>query len=323
MHSSLKKQKTDMASGRRSATIEVSPKYKEQSKAAEDKDKEPAQGKSLVQVIDEGTASKPGDTAGKRNEDLDNTRLINEVFDNIFNNDQNKFNLVSERNQIQNQQPLCRMIQLPLLTATDKAIGQSGGEQSFRNLHLHSTDLNEGTNEDKVIIRSDEKDLKSKSDHKNKQSPKLEDSVEDAKALAVNPSFQSLPKISSKNSDANQAGLGTSNMTDNERHLIQHLFMGKGIQSKIIPSMNANVASSQDFKDTLKAQKDKQFATKDDVGAAHSRQDLLIKMSKTNDHKNESELEEQKTMRKDMERNSELGHHNNNGLVEVMRRTGG
>ena len=36
----------------------------------------------------------------KREGDLDNTRLINEVFDNIFNNDQNKFNLVSERNKI-------------------------------------------------------------------------------------------------------------------------------------------------------------------------------------------------------------------------------
>ena len=59
----------------------------------------------------------------KREGDLDNTRLINEVFDNIFNNDQNKFNLVSERNKIQ----------LPLLTATDKAKGIkeqsiSGGE---------------------------------------------------------------------------------------------------------------------------------------------------------------------------------------------------
>ena len=96
MHSSLKKQKTDMTSGRRSATIEASPKYKEQSKVAEDK--ELANSKSLVKV-EEGTASKPAaETAGKRNEDLDNTRLINEVFDNIFNNDQNKFNLVSERN---------------------------------------------------------------------------------------------------------------------------------------------------------------------------------------------------------------------------------
>ena len=35
--------------------------------------------------------------------------------------------------------------------------------------------------------------------------------------------------------------------------------MGKGIQSKIVPSLNTNVASSQDFKETLKAQKEKQL----------------------------------------------------------------
>lgn len=64
----------------------------------DDKEKELTGSKSHVLAIEEGTSSKPSETAAKRNDELDNTRLINEVFDNIFNNDQNKFNLVSERN---------------------------------------------------------------------------------------------------------------------------------------------------------------------------------------------------------------------------------
>ena len=102
-----------------------------------------------------------------------------------------------------------------------------------------------------MVIKSDEKDLKNKSDQKKKTSPTRDRSAEDPKAMAINPSFQSLPKISSKNGEASV--INPSNMTDNERHLIQHLFMGKGIQSKIVPSLNANVASSQDFKDQLKS----------------------------------------------------------------------
>ena len=38
---------------------------------------------------------------------------------------------------------------------------------------------------------------------------------------------------------------------------------------------------------------------------AHSRQDLLIKVSKTNE--SEIEIDEQRTMRKEIDRNSELG----------------
>lgn len=121
MTNSVKKQKNDMHNGRRSATIEASPKYEDK-----DQNKELSQSKSLAQIIDENNqkAKMTSETpAIKREGDLDNTRLINEVFDNIFNNDQNKFNLVSERNKIQ----------LPLLTATDKAKGIkeqsiSGGE---------------------------------------------------------------------------------------------------------------------------------------------------------------------------------------------------